>query len=78
MNKRSLRKFSLYCLIIGIVIFGISYFMFHFVTDEGITFVFHEETGKPFVTNMVADLGVLFIFSSIVSFMSSFVFFKED
>ena len=78
MNKNSLRKFSLYCLIIGVMIFIISFFMFHFVTDEGIVSEFQKEAGKPFVTNMVATLGVLYIFASSISFLASFIFFKKD
>ena len=78
MNKTNLRKFALYCLIIGLIVFVISFFMFHFVTDEGITTVFQKEAGKPFVTNMVANLGVLFVFTSIISFIASFIFFKEE
>ena len=77
MNKKTLLKFSLINLIIGIVIFAISYFTFHFVTDEGITLVWHAEAGKPFVTDMIAQLGVLFIFASAISFIASLVFFKK-
>ena len=78
MNKRSLRKFSLWCLILGIIIFIITYFTFHFVTDSGITLVFQQEAGKPFVTNMLGVLGILFVFLSIVSFISSFIFFDKE
>lgn len=78
MNKKNLRIFSLWCLILGIVIFIVSYIMFHFLTDNGFTMEFNEEPGKPFITNMVADLGVLFVFSSIISFMASCIFFKKD
>jgi hypothetical protein len=52
--------------------------MFHFVNDSGITFTWQPEAGKPFVTDMVAMLGVLFIFASAVSFIASIVFFKEE
>ena len=78
MNKKSLRKLALITLIIGAVILLISYFFFHFVTDEGITLVFHEEAGKPFVTDLIGNLGVLFVFASAMSFISSFVFFPKD
>ena len=77
MNKKTLLKFSLINLIIGLVIFAISYFTFHFVTDEGITLTWHPEAGKPFVTDMIAQLGVLFIFASAISFIASIVFFKK-
>ena len=52
--------------------------MFHFVNDSGITFTWQPEAGKPFVTDMAAQLGVLFIFASAISFIASIVFFKED
>ena len=78
MNKTSLRKLALISLIIGVIVLAISYFFFHFVTDEGITFVFHEEAVKPFVTNLIANLGVMFVFSSASCFISSFLFFKDD
>ena len=78
MNKKNLLKFSLINLIIGLVIFAISYFTFHFVTDTGISLTWHPEAGKPFVTDMIAQLGVLFIFASAISLVASIVFFKED
>ena len=78
MTKKNLLKFSLINLIIGLVIFAISYFTFHFVTDTGISLTWNPEPGKPFVTDMIAQLGVLFIFASAISFVASIVFFKED
>lgn len=76
--KKNFLKLSLYTFIIGIVIFIINYFFFHFVTDEGITFVWHEECGKPFVTNLIGNLGVLFIFCSAISLLIAFIFYKDD
>lgn len=78
MNKKNFKKLALYCLIIGAVVLMVSYFFFHYVTDEGITFVFHEEAGKPFVTNLIANFGVLFLFASAMSLMISLIFFKEE
>ena len=77
MNKKSLRKFSLINLLTGLAVLVIAYFFFHFVTDEGITLVWHPEAGKPFVTELIGNLGVLFIFSSAVSFILSFVFAND-
>ena len=76
--KSKLLKLSLVSLIIGLVLFGISYYFFHFVTDDGFTLTFHEEAGKPFVTQMIADLGVLFIFTSAISFISSKIFCDKN
>lgn len=78
MNKKSLRKFSLITAIIGVLVLLIAYFFFHFVTDEGITFVWHAEAGKPFVTNLIGTFGVLFLWSSVISFIASLVFFKKN
>ena len=78
MNKQTLRKLSLITLIIGVLVLGIAFFTFHFVTDSGITLTWHEEAGKPFVTELIGDFGVMFIFSSAISFLSSFLFFKNE
>ena len=77
MNKRNLRKLSLYTLIIGLMLLGITYLMFHHLTDNGFT-TYQNEPGKPFITNMIGNLSTLFIFTSIVTFISSFIFFKKD
>ena len=77
MTKQKLMKLSLVCLIIGAVVLLIGYFFFHFVTDAGITFTWHPEAGKPFVTDMIGMLGVLFVWSSAMSFISSIIFFEK-
>lgn len=77
--RKKLLKFSLCLFIISAVVFAINYFFFHFVTDGGITFTFHEEAGKPFVADLIGQLGALFLFSSAVSLIAAFIFFdKED
>ena len=79
MTKSKLQKLSLVCLIIGLVVMAIAYFFFHFVTDDGITLVWHPEAGKPFVTDMIGMLGVLFVWSSAMSLICSIIFFdKKD
>lgn len=78
MNKKNFQKLSLITLITGLIILIISYFTFHFVTDEGITLTWHPEAGKPYVTILIAIFGVLFIFSSALSFIISLVFFKGN
>ena len=74
MDKKLL-KLSLILLIIGLVFFILTYFCFHYVTDDGITTTWHPEAGKPFVTDMIGQLGVLFLFSSAMSAISALVFF---
>ena len=78
MNKNKFLKLSLYSFISGIVVLVINYFFYHFVTDEGITTVWQPEPGKPFVSNMIGVLAVLFIFASIICLFISFIFFDKN
>lgn len=78
MNNKSLKKFSLITLIIGLVVLVIAFFFFHFVTDTGITTVFQQEAGKPFVTLLIGIFGVLNVFVSLISFISAIIFFPKD
>ena len=76
--KKKLFKLSLITLIIGLAVLLIAYFFFHFVTDNGITLTWHPEAGKPFVTDMIGQLGVLFLFSSAMSSICALVLFDEE
>ena len=76
--KQKFLKLSLYTLISGLVVFIINYFFYHFVTDEGITFTWHEEAGKPFITNLIGNLAILFLFTSIISFIIRQIFYKKN
>ena len=78
MNKKNLLKLSLITLIIGLAVLAIAYYFFHFVTDDGFTLTFHEEAGKPFVTDLIGFFGVLFIWGSAMSLIFALVFFKEE
>lgn len=78
MNKKSLLKFSLILLIVGLCVLAIAYFFFHFVTDDGITLTWHPEAGKPFVSDMIGQLGTLFLFGSAVSLIAALVFFEDE
>ena len=76
MNRRNLLKISLISLITGIVILAIAYFFFHFVTDDGITPVWHAEAGKPFVTDLIGVFGTLFLWASAMTLIFALVCFK--
>ena len=78
MNKKSLLKFSLILLIVGLCVLAIAYFFFHFVTDEGITLTWNPEAGKPLVSDMIGQLGTLFLFGSAVSLIAALVFFEDE
>lgn len=65
--RKKLYKLSVVCLIIAVIVFIINYFVFHYVTDNGITLVKQAEAGKPFVTNLIGMLGADMVFASVIS-----------
>ncbi len=71
--KNKLFKLSMWQGIIAAGIFVINYFFYHFVTDEGISLVWQPEAGKPFVADLIGQLGVLFLFGSIVSLLCAYI-----
>lgn len=77
MTKKNLYKFSLITLAIGLFILLLAYFCFHFVTDEGITLVWHAEAGKPFVTLLIGIFGVLFVFASAISALFALIVIEK-
>ena len=75
--KQKLQKLSLVSFISSAIVFVINYFFFHFVTDEGISLVWHPEAGKPFV-DLIGQLGVHLLAAAIISLMISIIFFPKE
>ncbi|MBQ8414666.1 MAG: hypothetical protein IJX58_05435 [Clostridia bacterium] len=40
--------------------------------------LWQAEAGKPFVADLIGNLGVLFIFGSVVSLLCAFIFFDKN
>ena len=78
MTRKELLKFSLITIIIGVLLFALTFFFFHFVTDEGISLVWHEEAGKPLVTLLIGVLGILFVFASATSLIISLILKERE
>lgn len=76
--KNKFLKLSLWMLIIAAFVFVFNYFFFHFVTDSGISLTWNPEPGKPFVSNLIGNLGVLFIFGSAVSLMIALIIYGDE
>lgn len=76
--QKKLYKLSLICFIIAVVVFIINYFVFHYVTDAGITLEWHPEAGKPFVTDLIGQLGASMVFASIMSALCGKILSKKD
>ena len=78
MEKRKFLKLSLYSFFISIVTFVVTYFCFHYLTDDGFTTIWHEEAGKPFVTNVLGTFATLMLFLSVASLLIMCVFCSND
>ena len=78
MHREKFLKLSLYCLIISIIIFIINYFFYHFVTDDGISLTWNPEPGKPFVSNLIGNFAVMFLFASVISLLIVQIFYPKD
>lgn len=76
--KQKFRKLAFRCFVLAATLFALSFVMFHYLTDSGFTNVWQPEAGKPVVTEMVADLGVLFFFSGILCRMIAKIFFPDE
>ncbi|MBQ3064171.1 MAG: hypothetical protein IJC99_05165 [Clostridia bacterium] len=75
--RKKLLKFSACQAIIGAFVFLIDYLFFHFVTDNGISFTWQPEAGKPFVADLIGIFGTLFLFGAVVSLLAAFIFFDK-
>ena len=76
--RKKLLKLSAILLIIAIAVLAISFFFFHFVTDDGITLVWHEEAGKPFVTMLIGVFGAALTAESLTSLLLALILFKKE
>ena len=76
MSKKKLMKISISSLVCGIVGCVISYLFYHFVSADGIRW--REEAAKPFVSEMLGDLSVLFVFAGLFCLLLSFVIYEKD
>lgn len=76
--NRKLKKLAVWCFLLALVIFAVTYVMFHYMTPEGtLTMVRQEGAGKPFVTLLFGIWGVLFLFGSVMSLLAARIVFPE-
>ena len=76
--KQKFQKLSRWSFVLAVLFFAVAYLLFHYLTPElTFTLTFREEPGKPLVTELVAMLGTLFLFSSILNAMIAKIFFSE-
>ena len=71
--RDKLLKLSLWQVIIAAFVFAVNYFFFHFVTDNGISLTWQPEAGKPFVADLIGQLGVLFLFGAVFCLLCALI-----
>lgn len=77
--KKKCNMLALWLFCLAVATFMISFFLYHFTLPGGaITLVWQANPGKPFVTELVANLGVLFLFGGIVSLLVGKIFFPKE
>lgn len=78
--KMRIKLFKLSGISFGISAFILTfnYFFFHYFGENGFSNVFHKEAQKPFVSNLIGQLGVLFLFTSFLSLIIAFIFYKKE
>lgn len=77
MGKKFL-KLSLITFIVGVVFLVLAFFAFHFLTDTGISSIWHAEAEKPYVTELLGDFGIINIAVAFVSLLIYFIFYKKQ
>lgn len=74
--KSKLKKLSLISFAIATVLFVFSFVLFHYLTPEGtISYVWHNEANKPFITFLFAIWGTFHLFASVMSYLVSIIIF---
>lgn len=76
--RKKLFKLSGISAVISAIVFIFNYFFFHYFTDDGFTPIFQQEAGKPFVADLIGQLGLHFLFLSLAALLIAFVCFNKD
>jgi hypothetical protein len=76
--KKKWNALAVCSFIIALVIFAVTYVLFHHTGDNGCFVAAYQKTpGKPFITLLFGVWGVMFLFSAVMSFLVGRIFGKE-
>lgn len=76
--RSKLNILSIVSFVIAFGIFLLSFYIYHFIrSDFGFTFIYKATPDKPYIVLLFGILGVLFLFSSIMSLVVKNIFFSE-
>ena len=78
MNRKKLFKLSLITFLTAAFVLVFNYFFYHYFTSSGFTSEFHKLPEKPFVSDLIGQLGVLFLFASAMSLIIGFVCYSKE
>ena len=77
--KKKLLLLSRWSFALAFGVFAFSYFLFHYLASDGtITAVYQAAANKPVVTLLFAILGVLFLFTGVLSRLIAHIFFSSE
>ena len=76
--KKKFLKLSLITIIVGVVFLALAFFVFHYVTDTGITLTWHREAEKPYVAEILGDFAILNIATSFISLLIAYIFYGKE
>ena len=76
--RKKCNALALCCFVLALVIYVISYILFHYLSpDGGFTTVFQETAAKPFITLLFGIWGVTFQFAGVMSLLIGWIFFPK-
>lgn len=78
MNRKKLFKLSLVTLGIAAFLFAFNYYFYHYFTSSGFTLTYHKLPEKPFVSDLIGQFAVLFLFTSAISSIIALVCFEKE
>lgn len=77
--KKKFNILAIWSFALAVVIFLLAFYVFHYVRpDLSLTLTYEKEPGKPVVAEMLANLGVLFLFSGITNTLIANIFFRDS
>ena len=77
--RRKCNMLALCAFVLSLVIFVLTYFLFHYLSPEGgFSGTFQEEPVKPYVTLFFGMWGTMFLFASIMSLLVGWIFGRKE
>ena len=77
--RKKLNRLSLWCFVLALAIFVVTYMLFHYLNPDGsFSAAFHEDACKPFVTLLFGIWGVSFLSAGVLSLLIARIFCPKN